>query len=139
MRREHVAVLGRGGVFEASLIAALEDQRWLQAQYFCTADLETTAARVKAFGPNVVIVVRSASDPIPPAVLCQMEQGVPIMTLDPGEPVLTFSLTATNASATLDKVMNLLWAARTLTGGKGPPKATLQKGRARVEEVRHDR
>ncbi|MBI4340337.1 MAG: hypothetical protein HY680_10380 [Chloroflexi bacterium] len=129
MRRDRVAVLGEEGLFQASLMEALATQRWFEVQSFSTADPEAAVAQVSAFQPHVVLVVRSSGEPVPQAVFSQMEKGVPILTLDPKEPAMTFSFQERKASTTLDRVLEALRAARPLFSGRREGPRTASRGK----------
>ena len=114
MRRERVAVLGAGGLFQGSLTEALADYRWFQVMVFSLDDGNATTDEVNIFGPTVVLVVRGANEPLPTAALAQMERGVPIVTVDPKEPVMMVTFKACGTSATLNKVLEALRTAGAL-------------------------
>ncbi len=128
MRRDRVAVLGAGGLFQNSLVEALASHRWFLVRRFPLDDPEATVERVNAFGPQVVLVVRSTDAPVPPAALSLMERGIPIITLDPKEPAMTFSFQERNTSATLGRVLEALRAACTLSSGRAHS-ATTSRGK----------
>lgn len=137
MQRQRVAVIGFGGLFEASLVETLAAQRWLLVKGFQMDDPQRACEQIDAFGPHAVIVVRSPDDPLSEAMLLLLENRVPVVRLDPGEPALKLSLTASNATATLDRVLEILRAAAGLSGGRAPARAASSRKAPRAREVPH--
>lgn len=111
MRRDRVAVLGRRGIFEDSLVAALASNGSLRVRQFPLAYQGATPGEIRAFGPDVVVVVGKDWPALPDAVL-PLKEGVAIITLDPREPNMSFSYLDSRAPATLDSVLEVVRTAR---------------------------
>ncbi|MBI4311645.1 MAG: hypothetical protein HY681_07670 [Chloroflexi bacterium] len=121
MRRDRVAVLGVGGLFEESVIEALGTHRLFLVRRFPVADPETTLEMINEFRPHAVLVVRSGDESLAQGVISHMEADVPIVTLDPKEPAITLSFKANKAGASLEGVLEALRAARALSSATGRP------------------
>ncbi|MBF8267567.1 MAG: hypothetical protein HW388_1075 [Dehalococcoidia bacterium] len=123
MERDRVAVVGGKGLFGDTVVAALASKRRFHVQRFFLDDQSATARELNAFKPDMIVLVGGIDQPVPQAILSQMEKGVVIVTLDPGEPTMDFSCQVRQAPATLETVMRTVQAARLMVRGE-PEKVT---------------
>lgn len=118
MYRDRVAVVGGRGLFGDTVVAALASKRRFHVRRFSLDDQSTTSRELAAFKPDMIVLVGGIDQPLPQAILPQIEKGVVIVTLDPGEPTMDFSCQVRQAPATLETVMRTVQAARLMLQGE---------------------
>ena len=111
-KRERVAVVGGRGLFEETVAAALVSKRHLHVRRFALDEESTMSREIGAFKPDMIVLMGSIGQPVPQAILPQIEKGVAIVTLDPTKPTMDFSYQVREAPATLETVLRTVEAAR---------------------------